>query len=296
MNTTCRDLPAESRIFTADAVLPAAFIVVWSSGYLASKVAIAHAGPITVLVLRFGIAALVFALLAMAARASWPSARTLAHSAVVGLLSLALQFGALYTGMAHGASAGVAALVIGAMPIGVSLLASVTGETLTRRQWLGFALGFAGVALVVADRIDPNALTPMAFAMLVVALVGISAGTVYQKRHATQVDLRIGLGVQHAVAALALLPFAAHEGFRHDGSAMFALSLGWLVVVNSLGGFGLLFVLIRRGAATSVAALFYLVPAATAAMSWLVLGEALTALKFAGFALAAGGVFLATRK
>ena len=296
MNTTCRDLSAESRLFTADAMLPAAFIVVWSSGYLASKVAIAHAGPITVLVLRFGIAALAFAALAMVARAEWPSLRTLAHSAVVGLLSLALQFGALYTGMAHGASAGVAALVIGAMPIGVSLLASLAGETLTRRQWLGFALGFAGVALVVADRIDPNALTPAAFAMLVVALVGISAGTVYQKRHATDVDLRIGLGVQHAVAALALLPFAAHEGFRHDGSAAFALSLGWLVVVNSLGGFGLLFVLIRRGAATSVAALFYLVPAATAAMSWLVLGEALTALKFAGFALAAGGVFLATRK
>ena len=296
MNTTCRDLSAESRLFTADAMLPAAFIVVWSSGYLASKVAIAHAGPITVLVLRFGIAALAFAALAMVARAEWPSLRTLAHSGVVGLLSLALQFGALYTGMAHGASAGVAALVIGAMPIGVSLLASLAGETLTRRQWFGFALGFAGVALVVADRIDPNALTPAAFAMLVVALVGISAGTVYQKRHATQVDLRIGLGVQHAVAALALLPFAAHEGFRHDGSAAFALSLGWLVVVNSLGGFGLLFVLIRRGAATSVAALFYLVPAATAAMSWLVLGEALTALKFAGFALAAGGVFLATRK
>lgn len=296
MNAACTELAAERRPWNLHEFLPAAFIVVWSTGYLASKVAIAHAGPFTVLVLRFGIAALAFAALAAIARPAWPPARTLAHSAVVGLLSLALQFGALYTGMAHGASAGIAALVIGAMPIGVSLLATLTGEALTRRQWAGFALGFAGVVLVVADRIDPNALTPAAFAALLVALVGISAGTVYQKRHATDVDLRIGLGVQHAVATLALLPFAVHEGFRHDGSAAFALSMGWLVAVNSLGGFGLLFVLIRRGAATSVAALFYLVPAATAAMSWLVLGESLTAFKFAGFALAAGGVFLATRK
>ena len=296
MNAACPEIAVERRPWTLPEFLPAAFIVVWSSGYLASKVAIAHAGPFTVLVLRFGIAALVFAALAAAARPAWPSARTLAHSAVVGLLSLALQFGALYTGMALGASAGIAALVIGAMPIGVSLLATLTGETLTRRQWAGFALGFAGVVLVVADRIDPNALTPAALVALLVALVGISAGTVYQKRYATGVDLRIGLGVQHAVATLALLPFAVHEGFRHDASAAFALSMGWLVVVNSLGGFGLLFVLIRRGAATSVAALFYLVPAATAAMSWLALGESLTALKFAGFALAAGGVFLATRR
>lgn len=296
MNTTCSDLTAERRTYTLQDAIPAVFIVVWSSGYLASKVALAHAAPFTVLVLRFAIAALVFAALATVARATWPPARALAHSAVTGLLTLALQFGALYTGMALGASAGIAALVIGAMPIGVSLIATLTGESLTRRQWLGLALGFGGVLLVVADRIDPNALTPAAFIALLVALVGISAGTVYQKRYATSIDLRIGLGVQHAVAALVLLPFAAYEGFHHDGSTAFALSLGWLVVGNSLGGFGLLFLLIRRGAATSVAALFYLVPATTAAMSWLLLGEALTALKFAGFALAAGGVFLATRK
>lgn len=296
MNATCPEIAVERQPWTLQDFLPAAFVVVWSSGYLVSKVAIAHAGPFTVLVLRFGIAALAFAALAAVARPAWPPLRTLAHSAVVGLFTLALQFGGLYTGLALGASAGVAALVIGAMPIGVSLLATLGGERLTRRQWLGFAFGFAGVLLVVADRIDPNALTPAALVALAVGLVGICVGTVYQKRYASTVDLRIGLGVQHLVAALVLLPFAAHEGFRHDGSAAFVLSLGWLVLGNSLGGFGLLFLLIRRGATTSVAALFYLVPPVTAAMSYVALGEALTAFKLAGFAFAAAGVFLATRK
>lgn len=294
---TCQlDVAAPRRMYTITDLAPAAFIVVWSTGYLVGKVSVAHGGPFTVLVLRFALAAVAFAVLAAIGRAVWPAPRVLMHSAVVGLLTIALQFGGLYTALKLGASAGISALVIGAMPIVVSILAALTGDRLSRRQWIGLALGFAGVLSVVADRIDPNALTPGAFVALIVGLVGISTGTLYQKRYATGVDMRVGLGVQHAVAAVVLVPFAAYEGFHHDGSLAFALSVGWLVVGSSLGGFALLFGLLRRGAATNVAALFYLVPPVTAAMSYLVLGETFTLIKLGGFALAAAGVFLATRK
>jgi drug/metabolite transporter (DMT)-like permease len=278
-------------------LVPAGFVVVWSTGYLAGKIAVAHGGAFTVLVWRFGFAALVFALLAISARVAWPSWRQLGHSAVVGMLSLTLQFGGVYAALQWGASAGVAALLIGSMPLGTSLLATLLGERLTTRQWTGFGLGFVGVLLVIADRVGPAALPVGALIALLIGLFGICAGTVYQKRHGSSIDLRIGLAVQHAVATLALLPFAfLLEQFHNDGSAAFVLSTGWLVLVNSVGGFALLFVLLRRGAATDVAALFYLVPPVTAAMSFALLGEHLGWLKLLGFVFAAAGVYLGTRQ
>ena len=152
-----------------------------------------------------------------------------------------------------------------------------------------------GVALVVVDRID-GATGWAAWLALLVGLAGISVGTVYQKRHASQGDLRAGLAVQNLAATVVLLPGALWlEGFRFAQASGFYLPMLWTVVVNSLGGFALLFVLIRRGAATRVAALFFLMPPVTAVFGSWVLGEHLTALKLGGFALAAIGVWLVTR-
>jgi len=131
--------------------------------------------------------------------------------------------------------------------------------------------------------------------MLLLGLVGITAGTLYQKRHAAHLDMRLALAVQNAAATLVLLPFALGEGLHLDGTRDFFLPLGWLVLVNSIGGFALLFLLIRRGAATQVAALFFLMPPVTAVFGHFTLGEHLTWLKGAGFACAAFGVWLATR-
>jgi drug/metabolite transporter (DMT)-like permease len=163
------------------------------------------------------------------------------------------------------------------------------------RQWFGLAVGLGGVLLVLADRLHIGAAPPSAYLMLVVGLIGISLGTLYQKRHASAIDPRAGLAIQHAAAALAVLPFALHEGLRFDGSAALAASTAWLIVVNSVGGFGLLFLLLRRGAANRVAQLFFLIPPVTAVMSHVVLGEQFTLLKLLGFIVAAAGVYIGTR-
>ena len=136
---------------------------------------------------------------------------------------------------------------------------------------------------------------PGAYLAVLVGLMALSVGTVYQKRHASNVDLRSGLALQHLAAAVPLLPFAFHEGLRFDASGEFFASLGWIIGVNSLGAFALLFVLLRRGAVNQVATLFFLMPPATAVMDYFVLGDELTALKVAGVVIAALGVFLATR-
>jgi len=284
------------RLASPAAALGAAFVLLWCTGYPAAKLALAHAAPLTLLVLRFGSAAMLLALLAVFAGVSWPRGRTALHSVVTGALSLALQFGALYVAVALGVNVGIAALVIGMTPIATALISRALGEALSSRQWLGFAFGAAGVVLAVADRIGTNDAPWFAYLLLLLGLAGIGAGTVYQKRFAVDVDPRAGLAIQQASATLLLLPFALHEGFRFEASPAFLGSLGWLVVVNSLAAFALMFVLLRRGAASRVAALFFLMPPVTAIMNYFVLGDALTVAKMAGFALATFGVWLATRE
>jgi len=210
-------------------------------------------------------------------------------------LSLALSFGGVYLGVEWGAEIGVAALVVGAMPLLTAAIAPWFGECVSVRQWFGLAIGLAGVLLVLADRLHIGAAPPSAYLMLILGLIGISLGTLYQKRHASAIDPRVGLTVQHAAAALAVLPFALHEGLRFDGSAALVASTGWLIIVNSVGGFGLLFLLLRRGAANRVAQLFFLIPPVTAVMSYIVLGERFTLLKLLGFVVAAAGVYIGTR-
>ncbi|MEO7324190.1 MAG: EamA family transporter [Dokdonella sp.] len=276
--------------------MAAIFVVLWCTGYPAGKFAVLHGAPFTILLLRFVLAALMFGALAWIARAAWPGWHALAHSAMVGLLSLAISFGGVYEGLHLGVSAGISALFIGAMPLATALLGLAIGERMRALQWLGLALGFAGVVLVLQGRFNGSSASTWGYVAGVVGLLGLSVGTLYQKRHSTTIDLRIGLAAQHAAAALAVLPIAAFaEHFRTDGSAIYVAAVAWLVVVNAVGGFALLFALLRRGGATEVAALFFLVPPITALMGYLMLGERLALPMLPGFVLVAVGVWLGTR-
>ena len=278
------------------AALGAAFVLLWSSGYPAAKVALSHGAPLTLLSVRFLAAGLLCAAIAALSGATWPRGRAAWHSAVVGALTLALQFGPLYWAVAHGVNVGMVALIIGTMPIVTALMGLRFGETIRPLQWLGFGIGFAGVALAVGEGISGGHTAPFAaYLAVLIGLLGVSVGTVYQKRLGLTVDVRSGLAIQNLTAAALLLPFAGYEGLRLDSSAALAASLGWLILVNSFGGFALLFVLLKRGAVSQVAALFFLMPPVTAVLDYLVLGDELTAQKLAGVLVAAFGVYLATR-
>jgi drug/metabolite transporter (DMT)-like permease len=277
-------------------VLGAAFLLLWCTGYPAARVGLDHSAPFALLMMRFGSAGLIYALLAQLAGV-WPRGRAVLHSAVVGSLSLAGSFGALYYAAAAGVNVGICALVIGTMPIMTALFGLPFGERVRSLQWLGFALGFAGVALTVAESIGSGGggAGPLAYFALLGGLVALSAGTLYQKRLGSTVDLRGGLAVQHLTATVLLLPLALREGVRIDVSMPLFASLAWLVGVNSLAAFALFFVLLKRGAVSRVATLFFLMPPVTAVLDYFVLGDAFGALQVAGLALAALGVYLATR-
>ena len=294
MNATTPANPSRARWLGP--AMGLSFVVIWCTGYPTAKIIVSHSGPFTALSLRFACAGLIFSLLAVLAKVRWPGNQAAFHSAVVGLLQLALQFGGVYGAMRLGASASLSALVIGAMPLSVSAFSLLLGDRIGRQQWLGLLVGFAGVWLVIGESLVGARADAWAIGALLLGLLGISCGTLYQKRHGSAIDLRAGLAIQNLSGALALLPLAwGLEGLHADGGQAFWLTSVWVVLINSVGGFALLFLLIRNGAATQVAALFYLVPAVGAIMGHFVLGEVLTRLEILGFFVAAFGVYLGTR-
>jgi drug/metabolite transporter (DMT)-like permease len=278
--------------------MPGTFVFLWSTGFIGAKLGLPYAQPVTFLLLRFAFVLALMFPIALALRARWPaSPAQVAHIGVAGVLLHGGYLGGVFTAIHSGMSAGLAALIVGLQPVLTAIaVAPILRERVSARQWLGLALGFGGVALVVAQRATLAGLTPFGGAMIALALASITAGTVYQKRFCGAFDLRTGSVIQFVAAGAVLAPFAfafEHEPVRWTGELVFAMA--WLVLVLSIGAISLLTLLIRRGATTKVASLFYLVPPFTAVIAFLIFDERLGALGIAGFALAVIGVALVVR-
>jgi drug/metabolite transporter (DMT)-like permease len=278
--------------------MPWTFVFLWSTGFIGAKLGLPYAPPVTFLLLRFAFVLALMLPIALLARARWPGTPSeVAHIGVAGVLLHGGYLGGVFTAIHSGMSAGLAALIVGLQPVLTAVaVAPILRERVSARQWLGLVLGFGGVALVVAQRATLAGLTPFGGAMILLALASITAGTVYQKRFCGAFDLRAGSVIQFVAAGAVLAPFAAafeRAPVRWTGEFIFALA--WLVLVLSIGAISLLTLLIRRGAATKVASLFYLVPPFTAVIAFLLFDERLGALGIAGFALAVIGVALVVR-
>jgi len=281
-----------------DVAIPALFVVLWSTGFIGARLGLPHAGPLTFLALRYGLAAALLAMVALATRAPWPRRPAdIGHYAVAGLLVHGVYLGGVFVGISLGVEAGVSALIVGLQPLLTAALAgALLGERVAPRQWAGLGLGLFGVALVLAPKLGRGPGDALGALACVAALLGITAGTLYQKRHGAGMDLRTGSVVQFAAAGLATAPAALlFEDTRVDWGGEFAFALLWLVLVLSLGAVSLLYVLIRRGAASRVASLFFLVPPCTALIAWPLFGETLGPTALVGMALTAAGVALANR-
>ena len=233
------------------------------------------------------------ALLALAARASWPrDRRTLGHLAVAGLLLQAVQFSAGYLGMAAGVPAALAALIMCSCPLVVAIAGS---ERLGLGAWAGLLLGFGGVVLALADRISGGG-SAGGVAITVVGLGGFAAGTLHQRHVPAAVDLRAGAAIQLGVAAVAVAPIALlHGGLAMPATTEALGSLAWLALANSVGGMTLLLWLLRRGSTTATTSLLYLVPPVTALLAVPLLGQHLDPPVLAALGVSAAGVALTTR-
>ena len=276
---------------------PFLFVALWSTGFVGAKMGMPHAEPFTFLGIRFALTSAIFFVLIAAMRVRLPRNPVIwLHAAVVGLLMHGIYLGGVFVAVDIGTSAGIAALIVGVQPVFTAILAGLMlNERLSFRAWLGLALGFVGVALVVWRQAGDTGGAP-GLTACVSSLVAITVATLYQKRFAGAIDLRVGSAVQFAAAAALMWALAfATETMVIDWNAESIFAMAWLVVVLSFGAITLLYILIREGAASKVASLFYLVPPVVAVEGYFLFGEVLSLSALAGMAIAVIGVALVTR-
>ena len=290
---------AVSRRRWFDSFLAWYFVAIWGSGFLASKIGMLYAPPFTFLTARFifGIACMIPIVLIM--RARWPSSRTeFGHVIVAGLLMHAIHLGGSHYTQYLGVSAGITAVLLTVQPLLTALVASRwMGERLSPRQWLGIAVGFAGVVLVVWHKIDIREMTVGSLCAVIIALLAVTAGTLYQRVFCQHVDLRTASLLQFAASAMVLAPLA---WFVEDLRITFAWPLFaaiiFLVICASILAVSALHTLMRHGEATRVTSLFYLTPVFAVVLEFALFKVVPSIVSILGIAITCAGVALVAWK
>lgn len=280
------------------AAMPAVFVLIWSTGFVVARYGMPHAPPLGFLAVRYALSVLAFGAWIALVRAAWPVGRAQwAHLAVSGVLMHAGYLGGVWAAVKLGLGAGTVALIVGLQPVLTAVWLSATGgaHAIAARQWLGLLLGFGGLLLVVGHKLGAGEVTALNFALAAFALLSITAGTLYQKRFVQPCDVRTANAVQLAAALAVTAPLAWVEAGAWQMHPELVGAMTWSVLVLTLGGSSMLYLLIQRGAAAKVTSLLYLVPPCTAVLAWLLFGEALSAQVLAGIAVTAVGVSLVVR-
>ncbi|MBD3894876.1 DMT family transporter [Halomonas sp. ML-15] len=296
-------MPAQRRTTLALAAMPIVFVLLWSTGFIGAKYGLPYAEPFTFLFVRFVLTLALLIPLVLLFKGSWPQGGGLwGHIAVSGLLVHGAYLGGVFYGIYLGMPAGLASLLVGLQPLLTAALAGpLLDERLTRWQWLGLALGLVGIVLVLGSKLDPGAALFQGFGVpallaVLVALIGIACGTLYQKRFCTGMPLLSGTVVQYMAAGVLLgVGALLFEQRDIDWTPTFMLTMAWLVCILSIAAILLLMALIKRGEASRVASLFYLVPPVTALEAWWLFGERLPPVALLGMAIALSGVVMTVK-
>jgi drug/metabolite transporter (DMT)-like permease len=277
--------------------MPAVFVLIWSTGFIVARYGMPYAPPLKFLAVRYALSLVCFCIWVALARVAWPKERAQwGHLAATGVLMQAGYLGGVWAAVHAGMGAGLVALMVGIQPVLTAIWLSFTGGRISQRQWAGLVLGFAGLVLVVSRKFGQGTeVSALTMGLAVMALLSITAGTLYQKRFVAPCDVRSASAVQMAAALLVTLPFAAMETQGIEWNTYSTGAMAWSVLVLSLGGSSLLYMLIQRGTATAVTSLLYLVPPCTAVMAWLLFREPITLVTLLGIGLTAAGVSLVVR-
>ncbi|WP_299183630.1 DMT family transporter [uncultured Neptuniibacter sp.] len=282
------------------ALVPWAFVGIWSTGFIGAKYAVPYMEPFSVLLIRMLLTLAVFGLLLWWRKPQWCSPTQAGHQLVVGFLVHACYLGGVFAAIDWSLPAGLTALIMGLQPILTAFISWIwLGERLLKTQWIGLLLGFVGVLLVVSQNgsgeSEPVAL--VAWAAAIVALTAISIGTLYQKRFGGGVDLMVGAFYQYlsTAAVMAILAYQFDSGVV-IWSAELVLAIAWMVLALSVVAILLLMIMIREGEAAKVASYFYLVPILTAVEAWFLFGERLNGIAICGIFVAVAGVYLTIKR
>jgi drug/metabolite transporter (DMT)-like permease len=283
--------------------MPWVFVLIWSTGFIVARFGMPHAPPMKFLAVRYALSILCFLPWIWVTGVKWPAdKKQWLHLSVTGVLMHAGYLGGVWAAVKAGMGSGLSALIVGIQPVLTAIWLSAMGGAagrVTQRQWLGLLLGFAGLLLVVSRKFGAGGPSDHAnllnLSLAVLALFSITAGTLYQKRHVKTCDVRSANTVQLLAALLVTLPLALLEAEHMQWTGELIGAMAWSVLGLTLGGSSLLYILIQRGAAASVASLMYLVPPCTALIAWLLFDEPISAITLGGIALTAFGVSMVVR-
>jgi len=275
-------------------IAPWVFVIVWSAGYAVAKLALEYTTPLNLMVLRFFGAWLLLLPLVLWFRPIWPDRRALRDLLVVATFIQLVHFGCVYTGLALGASASMLALFAASQPVLITLVAAaVQRQSPLPRVWLGLALGLSGAAWVIWVQGDFSQGVLIGALLGFFAVVGLSMGQVYEKRQRPDCHPLLVYFIQYGYATLVSLPVALGlEGYTVTWSEPLIGSLLYLVLGNSLLGIFLMLTMVRFGAISQVTSIMFLVPGLAALIAWVLIGEVMPVIAWAGIGLAAAGVLL----
>ena len=282
---------------TSSRIFPLLFVLLWSTGFIGARLGLPHIEPLTFLFIRYLAVIACMVAISVATRAPWPTdSKAWFHIGVSGFLVHGMYLGGVFTAIHEGLPAGVASLVVSVQPLLTAVGAGVLmGAVVLKRQWIGLGLGLMGVGMVVAGKLGTD-FAAHALLPATIALLAITAGTLYQKRFCPTLDWRTGSVAQFIPTAVLTGATAwLTETGRIDWTGELFFALGWLVLVLSIGAVSLLNWLIRTSSAVNVASLFYLVPPCTAVVAWLLFGETFSALALVGMGITVAGVYLARK-
>jgi drug/metabolite transporter (DMT)-like permease len=288
--------------------LPVLFVVLWSSAFVAAKSGVVYATPFAFLAVRFAIVAAIFASVSAALyvlhKASMRPPKVTAPvtrqdvfgTVAVGILLHGIYLGCSFYAMANGLGAALTALIVSTQPLLTTALAIVLfGEKPRGIQWLGIAIGFIGVIVVLSPSLGISAPILSLLASLL-ALIAITCGTLLQKKVGNQIGLLKSNVIQASAATLFFLILINTIEVPHiDWTPNFVGALAWQVLVVSTGAYIILMILIKRDSVAATTSLLFLVPPTTALIAHFWLGEPLTPTTIAGFCMASAGVYLVTR-
>lgn len=281
-------------------LIPALFVLLWSTGFIGARYAMPHAEPFGFLTVRFAVAGILLALAAWLSGRALPRGWLAVHAAIAGMFIHGIYLGGVFWAVRNGMPAGLSALIVALQPLLTAVFArAMLAEPVQPRQWAGLALGLAGIALVLGPKLGSVATgtAPVNIAACFIGVVAIAFGSIWQKRHAASGDLVSVTAVQYAGATAVTLLFALlTETGQYELTGELVFAFLWLVFVLSIGAIVLLMRLIAAGSVSNVASLFYLVPVITALIAFVLFGERLDPMQVLGMAVTIAAVAMATSR
>lgn len=286
------------------ALIPVLFVFLWSTGFIGAKYGLPYAEPFTFLFVRMALTSALLLLAIIFLKKSWPSSwRLSGHVAVSGILVHCGYLGGIFSAIALGMPSGLAALIAGLQPLLTAFAAyPLLGERVTSKQWTGLVLGLIGIGLVLSEKISGQTDSLFsgfgwdAIVFALIAVFGITASSLYQKKYCTAMPMISGTFIQYGAATLVYGALAiALETMKIQWTTEFILALTWLIFALSIGAISLLMLMIRQGEASKVASLFYLVPPVTAVEAYFLFDERLGLAALIGLGVTSIGVALAVR-